>query len=73
MEASPRCDKEEAAWKRLAWFPHPILGGCQVLMVQTQRDVVEQGALQRENGEREEKEQKIPGKEKIHPNSQTVS
>ena len=29
--------------------------------------------LQRENGEKEEKGQKIPGKEKIHPNSQTVS
>ena len=31
------------------------------------------GALQRENREKEEKRQKILGKEKIHPNSQTVS
>ena len=34
---------------------------------------MEQGALQRENEEKENKEQKIPGKEKIHPNSHTVS
>ena len=31
------------------------------------------GALQRENREKEEKGQKILGKEKMHPNSQTVS
>ena len=31
------------------------------------------GAQQRENREKEEKGPKIPGKEKIHPNSQTVS
>ena len=42
-------------------------------MVQAQRDAMNKGALQRENGEKEEKRQKIPGKEKIHPNSQTVS
>ena len=42
-------------------------------MVQAQRDAVNKGALQRENGEKEEKGQKILGKEKIHPNSQTVS
>ena len=36
-------------------------------MVWAHRDFVEQGAPQREKG------QKIPGKEKIHPNSQTVS
>ena len=73
MEIGPRCGKEEATRKRLAWSPQPILGGNQVLMLQTQRDSVEQGALQRENREKEEKGQKIPGKEKTHPNSQTVS
>ena len=45
MEASPRCGKEEAAGKRLAWSPQPILGGNQVLMVQAKRDSMEQGAL----------------------------
>ena len=74
MEAGPRCSgKEEAAGKRLAWSPQPILGGNQVLRVQAQRDAVSKGAQQRENQEKEEKGQKIPGKEKIHPNSQTVS
>ena len=42
-------------------------------MVQAQGKAMEKGALQRENGEKEEKAQKIPRKEKIHPNSQTVS
>ena len=44
MEAGSRCSKEEAAGKRLAWSPQPILGGNQVLMVQTQRDAVSKGA-----------------------------
>ena len=70
MEAGPRCGKEEAAGKCLDWSPQPILGGNQVLMVQTQRDAVSKGAQQREN---QEKGQKVLGKEKIHPNSQTVS
>ena len=69
MEARPRYNEEETTGKRLAWFPQPILGGSQVLMVQDRRDAVEQGALQRGNGEKEEKGQKKLGKEKIHPNS----
>ena len=69
MESGSRCGKEKAAGKRLAWSPQPILGGNQVLMVQAQRDAMSKGALQRENREKEEKGQKILGKEKIHPNS----
>ena len=42
-------------------------------MVQAERDIVSKGTQQRENQKKEEKGQKIPGKEKIHPNSQTVS
>ena len=50
MEAGPRCGQEEAAGKRLAWSPQPILGGNQVLMVQAQRDTVSKRAQQREKG-----------------------
>ena len=42
-------------------------------MVQAQRETVSKGAQQRENPEKEEKGQKIWEKEKIHPNSETVS
>ena len=73
METGPRCGQEKAAGKRLAWSPQPILGGNQVLMVHAQRDAVSKGAQQRENPEKEEKGPKIREKEKIHPNSQTVS
>ena len=73
MEAGPRCGQEEAVEKRLAWSPQPILGGNQVLVVQAQRDAVSKGAQQRENPEKEEKGPKIREKQKIHPNSQTVS
>ena len=73
MEAGPRCGQEEAAGKRLAWSPQPILGGNQVLVVQAQRDTVSKGAQQGENPEKEEKGPKIREKEKIHSNSQTVS
>ena len=72
MEVGSRCGKEKVAGKRLAWSPQPILGGNQVLVVQAQRDSVDKGALQRENEEKKEKGQKIPGKEKIHSNSQSV-
>ena len=73
MEVGPRCDQEEAAGRRLAWSPQPILGGNQVLVVQAQRDAVSKGAQQRENPENEEKGPKIREKEKIYPNSQTMS
>ena len=73
MEAGPRSGEEKAAGKRLAWSPQPILGGSQVLMVQAQRDAVSKGAHQGENPKNEEKGRKIRDKEKIHPNSQTVS
>ena len=42
-------------------------------MVQAQRDAVSKGAHQGENPKDEEKGRKIREKEKIHPNSQTVS
>ena len=42
-------------------------------MVQAQRDAVSKGAHQGENPKNEEKGRKIREKEKIHPNSQTVS
>ena len=64
MEASPRCGEEEAKGKRLAWSPQPILGGNQVLMVQTHRESVEQGALQRENEEKKKKGSKYWEKKK---------
>ena len=64
MEAGPRCGQEEAAGKRLAWSPQPILGSNQVLVVQAQRDTVSKGAQQRENREKEEKGQKYQEKKK---------
>ena len=70
MEAGPRCGQKEAAGKRLAWSPQPIRGGNQVLVVQAQRAAVSKGAQQ---GENPEKGPKIREKEKIHPNSQTMS
>ena len=41
--------------------------------MQAQRDTVARGALQRENEENKETGRKTREKEKIHPNSQTVS
>ena len=73
MEAGPCVDQEKAAGKCLAWFPQSILGGNQVLMVQAQREAEEKGALQRGNGEKEEKRQEMLGKEKIYPNYYIVS
>ena len=64
MEAGPRCGEEEAAGKRLAWSPQPILGGNQVLMVQAQRDAVSKGAQQRENPRKRRKRAKNTGKRK---------
>ena len=64
MEAGPCVDQEEAAGKRFAWSPQPILGGNLVLMVQAQRDSMEQGALQRETEKKKQKGKKYREKKK---------
>ena len=58
MEIGSRVNQKEAAGKRLVWSPQPILGGKQVHVVQAQKENVEKGALQRENGENKENVQK---------------
>ena len=80
MEIGPCVNEEEAARKRLAWSPQPMMSGHQVAAVQSQRDITEKsvknpekGLLHRENAEKEEKAQRKPGKEKVSPNSHTVS
>ena len=57
-----------------------MMSGHQVAVVQSQRDIVEKsvknpekGLLHREHAEKEEKAQRKPGKEKVSPNSHTVS
>ena len=39
MEIGPCIDEEEAAGKRLAWSPQPMMSGHQVAVVQSQRDI----------------------------------
>ena len=71
METGPCFGEEKAAGKRLAWPPQPMMSSHQVAAVQSQRDISEKSIknpekelIHRENGEKEEKAQRKPGKEK---------
>ena len=64
METGPCVDEEEAAGKRLAWSPQPIMSGHQVAAVQSQRDISEKSLKNQKKGYCTEKKKKKKKKHK---------